>query len=229
MKKIGETRAGKKLYLPSQTWNETSVLAKFYALFDVGQHERMIVDFARDSTIDVNYLYQYRTPEFFVTGRCQFFIHLHDELVKVQPNVLGDILSNYEYGGVDAVDAFLESKHSRVSTSCDEAEIGSDVHLQHYAESEVLKLMEEVLHYDSKGGAKLYDGMRDAVICIEKECVSASTIQVNEISLLKVNYRGEPLMAMSVSDFGNFLNAIKDDEDNELLVRATLNRIYSSP
>jgi hypothetical protein len=229
MNNVDETRAGEKLYLPSQTWNETSVLAMFYALFDDGLNKRMIVDFARDSTFDVNFGYQSHNPEFFVTGRCQFFIHLHGELIKVQPPVLGDILSNYEYGGVDAVDAFLESTHSKVSTSCDEAEIGSHVHLQHYAEPEVLELMKDVLHYDINGVANLYDGMLDGVVIVEKECVRASTIQVNEISLLKINYREEPLMAMSVSDFGNFLNAIKDDDDNELLVRETLNHIYSNP
>lgn len=97
--------------------------------------------------------------------------------------------------------------------------------LQYFSDSEVLDLMREVIHIDTDSVDYIYDGVREGVVTLVKSCDSASNFWVKECVYLHFEFYEQHLKPMSVSDFGNFLHALK--HGGEEVALAVLHRIYS--
>jgi hypothetical protein len=239
MNSVGKTRAGEKLYLPSQKRSESEVTALIASVSSIPGIDHLLGQSAADCSIEY-----YNGPmsddrEFVVAGRVQIWIEIHGRLLTGEPDFVADVLANYEHGGVEAVDAFLESidcfdyvprDYSKVEIahldcSLDTTEIDAEVVYQDLSESEVIELIDDVLDYDGSNIRSLSHGDEDGVIHIVKGYDVASNLSVSETTPLQVEFCGEPLKAMSVSDLGNFLYSLKHHGQD--VAFATLNRIYS--
>ena len=97
------------LFLAPSNWTDEEVLARSESMFGIDCTSPTIVDFGDDCTIDLGGCSLADGPEFQVWYRTQIWVELHHNTLKVEPEVLGDVLANYEYGGVEAVEAYLES------------------------------------------------------------------------------------------------------------------------
>lgn len=89
--------------------SESDVLETVSGLFGFDQPDPDDVDFGGECTIDIGGCYLADGPRFQVWYRHQIWIDVDHNPLKVEPEVVGNVLANYEYGGIDAVEAYLES------------------------------------------------------------------------------------------------------------------------
>jgi hypothetical protein len=97
--------------------------------------------------------------------------------------------------------------------------------LQYFSDREVLKLMRELLQYDTDSVKSIYDGGPEGVVNVVKHSDSASNLWVKECVALNFEFYEQHLKPMSVSHFGNFLHSLK--HGGEEVALAVLHRIYS--
>ncbi len=97
------------LFLAPTIWTNEEVLEKAESMFGFDCTTPTIVDFGDECTIDLGGCLVADGREFQVWYRTKIWVELHHDALKVEPEVLGDVLANYEYGGVAAVEAYLDS------------------------------------------------------------------------------------------------------------------------
>ena len=97
------------LILAPTNWTNEEVLVKAESMFGFDCTTPTIVDFGDECTIDLGGCLVADGREFQVWYRTKIWVELHYNTLKVEPEVLGDVLANYEYGGVEAVEAYLDS------------------------------------------------------------------------------------------------------------------------
>ena len=107
-KPTGSDNAAPSFLAPS-TWTDELVLEKAESMFGFDCTTPTIVDFGDECTIDLGGCLLADGREFQVWYRTKIWVELHHDALKVEPEVLGDVLANYEYGGVAAVEAYLDS------------------------------------------------------------------------------------------------------------------------
>ena len=106
---VDEKCAGEKLYLPSQKRTESEVMTKIASVCRIPGIDHLRGQSAPGCSIEY---YNGPVPdgrEFVVACRVQIYIEIHGRLLTGEPDFVADVLANYEHGGVEAVDAFLES------------------------------------------------------------------------------------------------------------------------
>ncbi len=219
---MGKTRAGEKLYLPSQKRSESEVTALIASVCRIPGIDHLRGQSAADCSIEYYSGPMIDDPAFVVALRNQIWIEFNGHLLTGEPDFVADVLANYEHGGVEAVDAFLESidcfdyvprDYSKVEIahldcSIDTTEIDAEVVSRDFSESEVIEMIATVFDLDGSRIERLIDGYEDAVIFFHWACDCPSYMSITQIKTLEVDYRGEPLKAMSVSDFGKVLYSV---------------------
>lgn len=99
------------------------------------------------------------------------------------------------------------------------------IELKSYSVKKVKKLITEVLGISLTDDDELYPGTDEAVLEIDHFYFPSERMCVHSPSKIQLLFCGCELCAMSVSDFGNFLYALKN-LGNEVAL-ATLHQIYS--
>ena len=99
------------LFLAPQKWSKEAILDKFGSVFGIDICDHDFVDFGFKSTIALgNFEFEDDSSvglSLWSSKRYYLDIGLHT--VMFDGHELGDVLANYEYGGVQAVVAYLES------------------------------------------------------------------------------------------------------------------------
>ncbi len=104
--------------------------------------------------------------------------------------------------------------------------IPAPIELKQFSEKKVMKLITEVLGITlSIDDDDLHPGIDGSVMLLHQIYNPSEKLCVHSPSKLTVLFHGIDLCAMSVSDFGNFLYAVKNHGDEVAL--ATLHHIYS--
>lgn len=104
-------------------------------------------------------------------------------------------------------------------------QVPSGIKLKKRSAKCVFKLMSSVLGYNPKTAHGLQDGDQDAVVLVEQDGCHTENLSALSCGLFTVRFHGINLQGMSVSNFGNFLCALK--HHGEEVALATLYKIYS--
>jgi hypothetical protein len=98
--------------------------------------------------------------------------------------------------------------------------------MQEFTADGVIALMADVLQYDVSALDSIEDGVGGAAIQIRQHSKSKSSVTAKNWGFLQVKFQDLEVRSMTVSDFGNFLYAIK--HHGEEVILAVLHRICSS-
>jgi hypothetical protein len=103
--------------------------------------------------------------------------------------------------------------------------IPKPIKLKNRKVSKTLSLMAEVTGYDTSGLEGLEHGDLGATVSAVQGGDYSDRMSTDGYTLIHMSFHGINLEPLSVSDFGNFLHAVKNHGDEVAL--ATLHRIYS--
>jgi len=100
------------LFLPHRGWEEEELELKIRMMLHVDLDEVDSVDFGERCTIDTSGI-EYGDGKGLVLWSCKhYFLYIDGEEVVVEQDTLGNVLANYEFGGSEAVNAYLASLES---------------------------------------------------------------------------------------------------------------------
>ncbi len=98
------------LYLHPKEWDEEVVLETAESMFGIDLTSAESVDFCTDDcSVEVGHCVFADGAELQVWTHTKVFVDYRQNLVHLNCNELGDMLANYQYGGIEAVDAYFES------------------------------------------------------------------------------------------------------------------------
>jgi hypothetical protein len=98
------------LFLRPQVWLEEEVLCKAEEMFGIELTGAESVDFfGDDCCVEVGHCVFADGGDLRVWTQTKVIVDYRNNLVHLDDNGLGDLLANYEYGGIEAVDAYIES------------------------------------------------------------------------------------------------------------------------
>lgn len=101
-----------QVFLTHRGWEEEELELKIRMMLHVDLDEVDSVDFGERCTIDTSGI-EYGDGKGLVLWSCKhYFLYIDGEEVVVEQDTLGNVLANYEYGGSEAVNAYLESLES---------------------------------------------------------------------------------------------------------------------
>jgi hypothetical protein len=99
-----------QLYLHPKEWDEEVVLETAESMFGIDLTRAESVDFCTDDcSVELGHCVFADGAELQVWTQTKFFVDYRQNLVHLNHNELGDLLANYQYGGIEAVDAYFES------------------------------------------------------------------------------------------------------------------------
>ncbi len=98
-----------QLFLPHRGWEEEELVLKIRMMLHVDLDEVDTVDFGERCTIDTSGI-EYGDGKGLELWSCKhYFLYINGEEVVVEHDTLGNVLANYEFGGSEAVNAYLQS------------------------------------------------------------------------------------------------------------------------
>ncbi len=98
------------LYLHPKEWNEEVVLETAESMFGIDLASAESVDFCTDDcSVELGHCVFADGAELQVWTQTKVFVDYRQNVVHLSCNELGDMLANYQYGGIEAVDAYFAS------------------------------------------------------------------------------------------------------------------------
>lgn len=98
------------LYLHPKEWDEEVVLETAESMFGIDLTSAESVDFCTDDcSVELGHCVFADGAELQVWTQMKVFVDYRQNLVHLNSNEFGDMLANYQYGGIEAVDAYFES------------------------------------------------------------------------------------------------------------------------
>jgi hypothetical protein len=99
-----------QLYLHPKEWDEEVVLETAESMFGIDLTSAESVDFCTDDcSVELGHCVFADGAELQVWTQMKVFVDYRQNLVHLTCNELGDMLANYQYGGIEAVDAYFAS------------------------------------------------------------------------------------------------------------------------